>query len=293
MIKVTINLDCDVINNSENIKQLLYDLQKEEIKKEFPGAYLPREKESVEEYILYLLQKFPSKMVKLPYIEDCIYYMVNHKRLNLMSATKELYPIIGKKHGEPFYTIERNIRNSIKRNFFMVSEEIREEIFPITKDVIPTNFFFLYYLTEYIKAHYYLNVDKEYKALKVIKEEELKKIITKFLYTKLGQFHFATSHSQLMLVDFILYFIKNNFISIQQLFYNKEISEKWEFIDQDTFIQKLNTVSAGIENAYPCVEKNTYNEVFGDNNLHRGSAEYIKKVATYLKEQEYVKKLTK
>lgn len=316
MIIITENIGSDrnksinsYLKEPEIAKQLSYNLQKEKIQKEFPNAFFPRAKENLEEYVFYLLHQFPLGMVKKHYIEESIYYILRCKNPAFLSATKELYPAIGKIFEKRSAGIEGSIRSSIKNYFMLIPENVREEIFPIAKEVLPTNFFFLYYLTEYIKFHYYKfediqlteiekqtfleKVDKKYNALEILKEEELKKIITKFLFTKLGHFRYCTSQSQLLLVDIILFFIKNNFISSQQLFYDREVREKWEFYDIDNFNQRLGAISFGIENAYQFVEPSTYKEIFKDNDLHKVLGDYIKKVTDYLKEQDYVRKLMK
>ena len=297
------------LNEPKYAKQLSFNLQREEIERKFPNGYFPKEKESLEEYIFYLIHRFPLRMLKNHYIENSIHYMLKHEPLNLFSVTKELYPTIGKKQGKSFTVVEGGIRNSILKNYLMIPENTREEIFPIAKDRIPTNFFFLYYLAEYIKTHYYAsldvkltniekqafldNIDGKNNALEIIKEEELRKWITKFLYTKLGQFRFVASKSQLLLVDIMLFFIKNKFITMQQLLNDKELCEKWDFLDEEDFNKRINTISFGIANAYQFIEENTYYEIFGDKDLHRALGEYVKNVSNYLKEQDYVRKLIK
>lgn len=114
-----------------------------------------------------------------------------------------------------------------------------------------------------------------------------------FFYYKLGQFRYITSKSQLLLVDLLIFFIKNNCNTLWEILSNKQICKKREIFDKEFLCQKVNAISFTIDNAYQFIDKETYYEIFGDYKLHRKPAEYVKKIAAYLKEQENVRKLVK
>lgn len=293
------------LENPTLAKQVSFGLQKEEILKKYITGIFPKENQSLYEYVFYLIHRFPIDMLKSRYIEECLLYLYDQENHYLVSATKELYPEIAKKQSKK-ETIERSLRYFINKEFLNISEDVRKEIFSTPEGNIPTNLFFLFNLTEYIKTHYYehneisfSNEQREYflshlknedNALYILARAELRKDIERFLYEKLGHFRYSTTNSQQILIDYIMLCLEEERAIERNELYTKEFKKKWQIYDFESFTYKMNSIAFTIEKAYKHIDEEVYREIFGDCDLHRTAMQYSCKVAQYLKEQDFVRK---
>ncbi len=270
---------------------LSFALQKEEIVKKYPEAFFAEENQTLSGYIEHLLENFPKAMIESKYILDSLEYLYQQENHYLISPTKELYPIIAKKHATNPIKIERSIRYFITKYFLTVDERFKTECFSIPEREIPTNFLFLINLVDYIKANYYTyssvtlpeeqkkyffsHLKQENNAMHKIQQAKLKLEIERFLIENLGHFKYQASTSQFLLIDLILYCMENYPTSIQEFYEEKEINQKWKLDNQKYFSHKMNGLSFLITNAHPFINPEVYQKIFGDTTLHRRPFEYI------------------
>ncbi len=297
--------------DSDLARNASFWLQRDKILEKYPNSIFPKENQSLEDYIIYLLCYFPFKIPKKIYVEDCLLYLCQQKNHYMVNVTKELYPIIGKQHAKDQKQMERSIRTLLNKDFLNIPLKCRNDIFAITEDVIPSNANFLFNLVNYIKAHYYEAIDlsftpeqQEYflshlkpedDALSILVNAEMRKKIERFLYEKLGHFRGPASKSQQILVDLLLYYINNNLesLSTKDVYNSHEFRDKWDIHDYEWFPPKMTALAFTIEKAYKLgnIDSQVYREIFGDRECHRAVLQYIIQVGNYLKEQDFVRSL--
>lgn len=295
------------LTDSKISRQISYELQKDELRNKYPNSILEEKGESLFEYIYKLLHNFPEGIIKSRYLEEILMYLYEENNPYLMSCTKEIYPIIGKKHAKSANNVERSIRYFINKEFMNIRNQIKQEYFSVPEGMIPTNFYFLMNLVEYVKTHYFgenqialtkeqeeyflNNLPKENNALYILEKDQKRKMVEKFLYEQLGFFRYQASNSSFIFVDIILYCMENDICSLQEFYSNLDFIEKWQIWDCDSFAYKMHSLSFTIETAYKNVNMEIYKQIFGDTSLHRALLNYILKVVHYLKEQEYTRSL--
>lgn len=301
------NLVDKYLTDSKISKQISYELQKDELRNKYPNSILEEEGETLFEYIYKLLHKLPFGIIKSRYLEEILIYLHKESNPYLVSCRKEIYPIIGKKHTKDAKSIEGSIRHFINKEFMNIHNHIKQEYFSVPEGMIPTNFYFLMNLEEYIKTHYFgdnqialtkeqeeyflNNLPKENNVLYIFEQNQKRKLIEKFLYEQLGFFRYQASNSSFIFVDIILYCMENDVCSLQEFYSNLDFIEKWQIWDYESFVSKCCSLSFTIETAYKNANMEVYKQIFGDTSLHRALLNYILKVVQYLKEQEYTRSL--
>lgn len=297
------------LENPETAKQISFSIQREEILKKHPNAFFAEQNQSLFEYIYYILHNLPFGLIKSRYVEECLMYLYEQENPYLVSCTKELYPEIAKKHpGKNENGVERSIRHFIGKEFPNIREHIKNEYFSVPEGFIPTNSYFIFDLIEYVKTHYFYddgifltkeqqdyfleNLKQKDNAMNIIETAEKKKEIQKFLYEKLGHFKYCANVSAYILIDLIMFYMEHPFDTKECIYDNVELYEKWDFYDYNSFTYKMNSISFAIDKAFPNVDLETYKQIFGDIERHRGLLQYISQVCNYLKEQEYQRSLT-
>ena len=275
-----------ILESPELTRNLSFIVQKEEITNKYPKSFFSEENQSLFEYVYHLLHRMPFKIIKSKYVEECLMYLYEQENPQLVSCTKELYPIIAKKHAKKKENIERSLRYCITENFLNINQSIREEYFTTPDNKIPTNFLFLSDLIDYIKAHYYsysshtftkeqieyfiANIKKEYNAMYIVEQAYRKKEIEKFLQKYLGCFRYQASTSQFLIIELILYCMKDSIFSLEEFWENELFCNKWQIYGKEDFLSKMNAIGFSLEHAYPYVDSKIYKEIFGDCELHKG-----------------------
>lgn len=293
----------EYLEDSEKSKQVSFSIQREQIGQKHPNAILAEQNQSLEMYVSSLLNKLPYELTKTGYLAECLMYLCEQENHDLVSCTKELYSEIASLHQKKYTNIERSLRHFISEEFNNIPEDVRNECFSVPEGVIPSNFYFLSNLAEYIKTHYFYNngisltpeqqsyflenLQSKDNAMNIIVNAERKREVEKFLYSKLGHFSRQTTVSNLMLTDLIMYYMDHPLPSIASIYENEELNKKWDFYDYDSFTYKMRSISFTIATAFQFVDLETYKQIFGDTELHRGFLNYLLRVCEYLKEQEY------
>lgn len=297
------------LNDAKISKQISYNLQKEELKNMYPNSIFQENGETLFEYIYKLLHNLPFGIIKSRYLEEILMYLYEKDNPYLVSCTKEIYPVIGKKHAIDANKIERSIRYYINKEFMNIKNHIKQEYFSIPEGVIPTNFYFLMNLEEYVKTHFFgenqviltkeqeeyffNNLPKENNVLYILERDQKRKVIERFLYEQLGFFRYQASNSSFIFVDIILYYLENDINSLKELYKNSSFIEKWQIYDHEDFNNMLLVLPHTIITTYKNVNMEVYKQIFDDTSLHRALLKYILKVVGYLKEQEYTRSLNK
>lgn len=296
-----------ILESSELTRNLSFAVQKEEIVNKFPKSFFSEENQSLFEYVFDLLHRLPFGIIKSRYVEECLMYLYEQENPYLVSPTKELYPIVAKKHAKKQEHIERGLRYHITKNFLNINQDIREEYFTTPEGKIPTNFLFLSNLVEYIRVHYYsystptftkeqieyfiANMKKEDNAMYIIEQAHRKKELEKFLQEYLGLFQYQAADSHFLLTELILHYIDNPVPLLLDFYRDEFICNRWKIYTKQDFLQKMACITLSIGKAYPHINPEIYKVIFGDCELHRGTAEFIRTVSKYLKEQEFVRSL--
>lgn len=291
-------------------QQISFDIQKDIIKEKYPNAIFGKENQSLYEYVYTIISKLPFRlrMAKNGYLNEALMLLYEYENHYLASCTKEIYPTIGKNHAVNSNNVERSLRYFITKEFSNILQPIKKEYFSVPDGMIPTNFYFLSNLAEYIKTHYFgetkfnltlaqqeyflSHLKKEDNALYIVEQSQKRKEIENFLYEQLGFFRNQACFSAFMLTDMILYCIDNDIYSFQDFYENSYFHDKWQIYDYEDFRNKLNAIAFIIANAYKNINPKIYEEIFGDIALHRALLKYILTVSGYLKEQEYTRCLT-
>lgn len=150
----------------ENLLAILQkiNLSQEELKQlsEFVKGYsmVSNIDNIITNFLIHQLTLNPS-FKGFQYIKDAIIYILDDPRY-LNSFSRFLYPAIARKNTTTSTRVERAIRHTIERSWERITEENRIEIFDKTMDKKPSNKKYLSYVTNYIRAMYQQQIEKEY-----------------------------------------------------------------------------------------------------------------------------------